>query len=396
MKDSLEVNVNCKQVGNLVLEDNEYIYSYIGDDKNDYISLTMPVRVKSYINRQLHPIFEMHLPEGYLLSVIKKHFSKLTKTDDFGLLKLMSQNIKGRVSYKKNASLDSEILTLESLIHPNSSNLFDELVSKFALSSSLSGVQPKVLAKVQDKATLALEDYIVKSWGEDYPNLAINEYYCMQVIKKANIEVPEFYLSDDYKLFIMKRFDLNENGTFLGFEDMCVLQAKQRDDKYEGSYESIAKTIKTFTSAKHKKEALRQFFKMIVINHFVQNGDAHLKNYGLLYEDMNNVKLAPAYDVVSTTMYIKNDIPALHLLGSKKWWSKKYLLRFAMESCDLSLKESNTLYDECLTALTCVIDEIEMKLKSERNENIYEFLRKLITVFSIYLEHPDEEGTLHE
>jgi len=218
----------------------------------------------------------------------------------------------------------------------------------------------------------------------------------MQVIKKANIEVPEFYLSDDYKLFIMKRFDLNENGTFLGFEDMCVLQAKQRDDKYEGSYESIAKTIKTFTSAKHKKEALRQFFKMIVINHFVQNGDAHLKNYGLLYEDMNNVKLAPAYDVVSTTMYIKNDIPALHLLGSKKWWSKKYLLRFAMESCDLSLKESNTLYDECLTALTCVIDEIEMKLKSERNENIYEFLRKLITVFSIYLEHPDEEGTLHE
>jgi len=83
MKDSLEVNVNCKQVGNLVLEDNEYIYSYIGDDKNDYISLTMPVRVKSYINRQLHPIFEMHLPEGYLLSVIKKHFSKLTKTDDF-------------------------------------------------------------------------------------------------------------------------------------------------------------------------------------------------------------------------------------------------------------------------------------------------------------------------
>lgn len=386
MNDSLEVNVNYKKVGNLLLEDNEYIYSYIGDDKNDYISLTMPVRAKNYVNNQLHPIFEMHLPEGYLLSVIKKHFSKVTKTDDFGLLKLMSPHIKGRVNYKNKGSVEHEVLTLENLIHPTTETLFDELVHRFALTSTLSGVQPKVLAKVQDKATLAFQDYIVKSWGEDYPNLALNEYYCMQIIKKANIEVPEFYLSDDYKLFIMKRFDLNDDGKFLGFEDMCVLQAKQRDDKYDGSYESIAKTIKTFTSMQHKKNALRQFFKMIVINNFVQNGDAHLKNYGLIYEDIHNIKLAPSYDVVSTTIYIKNDIPALHLLGSKKWWSRKFLIRFAVETCDLSLKESNVLYDECLAALQCVITEIEIKIKSENNENVCEFLQKLLEIFGIYLE----------
>ena len=79
MKDSLEVNVNCEKVGSLVFENQEYIYSYSSENKNGYLSLTMPVRVKSYTNKQLHPIFEMHLPEGYLLSVIKKHFSKLTK-----------------------------------------------------------------------------------------------------------------------------------------------------------------------------------------------------------------------------------------------------------------------------------------------------------------------------
>ncbi len=332
MKNSLEINVHSKKAGSLAFENNEYIYSYTSDDKHDYISLTMPVRAKNYVNRQLHPIFEMHLPEGYLLSVIKKHFSKLTKTDDFGLLKLMSPNIKGRVNYKNREPSDREVLTLDSLLHPTTSTFFDELVHKFALTSSLSGVQPKVLAKVQDKATLAFQDYIVKSWGEDYPNLALNEYYCMQIIKQANIDVPEFYLSDDHKLFIMKRFDLKEDGTFLGFEDMCVLQAKQRDDKYDGSYEAIVKTIKIFTSAKHKKNALRQFFKMIVINNFVQNGDAHLKNYGLLYENIDNVRLAPSYDVVSTTMYIKNDIPALHLLGSKKWWGRRFLIRFAIET----------------------------------------------------------------
>jgi len=57
---------------------------------------------------------------------------------------------------------------------------------------------------------------------------------------------------------------------------------------------------------------------MMVINTLVQNGDAHLKNFGLLYENIDDIWLAPAYDVVCTTLYIQKDIPALHLLGSKK------------------------------------------------------------------------------
>ncbi len=59
----------------------------------------MPVRAKDYIYNKLHPIFEMHLLEGYLLSIIKKHFSKIVKTDDFGLLKVISSSIKGRIIY---------------------------------------------------------------------------------------------------------------------------------------------------------------------------------------------------------------------------------------------------------------------------------------------------------
>ncbi|MDQ7047706.1 MAG: hypothetical protein Q9M39_08875 [Sulfurovum sp.] len=42
------------------------------------------------------------------------------------------------------------------------------------------------LTKVENKATLKLEEYIVKSWGKEYPELALNEYYCMKVVKYAN------------------------------------------------------------------------------------------------------------------------------------------------------------------------------------------------------------------
>lgn len=382
----LEVLVNKELIGKLLFEEDEYIFSYKSEKEDDFISLTMPVRNKSYIHNSLHPVFEMHLPEGYLLSIIKKHFSKIKKTDDFGLLKLISSNIKGRVSYQNEKNKD-QTLTLDELLSSKNENLFDELVSKFALNSALSGVQPKVMAKVQDKATLSLDDYIVKSWGNDYPNLAINEYYCMLLAKYANIEVPEFYLSEDNKLFIMKRFDVTKDKTYLGFEDMCVLQAKQRDDKYDSTYEKIAKTIKIFVSASNKKESLKQFFKMMIINHFVQNGDGHLKNYGLIYKDINDIKLSPAYDIVCTTIYIKNDIPALHMLGSKKWWSKKYLFRFGTETCDLSKKEVNELYSECLNSLNKVLTQIQENINSKKDNESKEFLSTLFEIFSKYKEN---------
>jgi len=108
---------------------------------------------------------------------------------------------------------------------------------------------------------------------------------------------------------------------------------------------------------------------MIVINNIIQNGDAHLKNFGLIYKDFKDIRLSPAYDVISTTAYIKNDVPALHLLESKKWWDKKHLLKFGVESCELSKSEVKTLFEECIVATKKVAKEIESKLKDENNND---------------------------
>jgi serine/threonine-protein kinase HipA len=362
MKDSLDVYVDNRCVGELFIEDEHFIYHYKSVATDKFISLTMPVRDTQYLHNKLHPLFEMHLPEGYLLSIIKKHFSKIEKMDDFNLLKAMSQSVKGRVHYKQ--QVFDNTLTLDDLLYSQKEHLFEELVNRFALYSPISGVQPKVIATIEDKASLQCHDFIVKSWGAEYPELALNEYFCMSVVKEAGVVTPEFYLSDDRKLFIMKRFDVNDNGAYLGFEDMCVLQAKGREDKYEGSYESIAKTIKIFVSPKKRKRALCHFFKMIVLNNILKNGDAHLKNFGLLYSGIDDIDLAPAYDVVCTTSYIKSDIPALHLLGSKKWQSKKMLLRFGIESCLLSKGDSLKAYEACEVAY--------LKIKKEFKNSKYD------------------------
>ena len=375
----LNVNVDSKNAGKLVKDNDEFIFLYTNEDIKNFISLIMPVRQKPYIYNKLHPIFEMHLPEGYLLSIIKKHFSKIAKTDDFGVLNIMSSSIKGRISYETDSVIVTNNLTLDDLLHPKSDTLFDELVNKFALNSALSGVQPKVLATIENKTTLKIDDYIVKSWGEDYPELALNEYYCMKIVKLANIEVPEFFISDDERLFIMKRFDKIDDN-YIGFEDMCVLMGKQRDDKYEGSLEQIVKTIKTFVSAQHKKSSLINFFKMTYLNYRLKNGDAHLKNFGLIYSGIDDIKLAPAYDVVSTVVYIKNDIPALLLLGSKKWLDKKYLEKFGIQTCSLTKKEVDNAIFECENAINIVRDNLLKRLEIEKNKNKKEVLGKLIEI----------------
>lgn len=378
MSDELDVHVHQRPAGKLFRESGEYVFSYSEKARTDaFVSLTMPVRKKDYAHPQLHPVFEMHLPEGYLLAVIKKQFAKLTDTDDFGLLRLLAPNIRGRIEFNPDDHAGEKSLSLDSLLHSANPDLFEELVSRFALRSALSGVQPKVLATVENKATLHLEDYIVKAWGPDYPELALNEYCCMLACRNAGIPVPEFYLSDDESLFIMKRFDLKDSGVALGFEDMCVLQAKQREDKYTGSYEQVAKSIKTFVSAKNKAASLVQFFKMIVLNNILQNGDAHLKNFGLVYENIDSIRLAPAYDVVCTTAYIRQDISALTLMGSKKWWPRKHLEKFGVQVCDLGAAKASALYEECLKAIEMVQHSIEERLSQEPVAEKADLLRHL-------------------
>ena len=213
--------------------------------------------------------------------------------------------------------------------------------------------------------------HIIKSWCESgYPELATNEYFCMLVAKKAGLRVPEIELTNNGKFLIIKRFDLIDD-IYYGFEDFCVLQARRTNEKYDSSYEQIAKSIKNNLvgdSTVNLKSALSDYFKSLVVNILLRNGDAHLKNYGLIYKDTNSiVDLAPIYDIVTTTVYLAKDIMALTLNGSKRWATRSDLLSFATKSCLLSKAEALLIFDEVITAIKQVSDlliqEIELNYK---------------------------------
>src|SRR5215469_4867895 len=67
---------------------------------------------------------------------------------------------------------------------------------------------------------------------------------------------------------------------------------------------------------------------LIVINCALRNGDAHLKNFGIVYDDVQGeARLAPVYDLVTTSVYLPKDSMALTLNGITKWASAKELQR---------------------------------------------------------------------
>jgi serine/threonine-protein kinase HipA len=170
----------------------------------------------------------------------------------------------------------------------------------------------------------------VKFWEQnEYPQLAANEYFCLKVANQCGLDVPTCRLAEDGLALVVDRFDLRPDGTYRGFEDFCVLNAHRTDEKYRGSYEtSIMKRLTEFANSSHVGEDLERLFTLIVINCALRNGDAHLKNFGIVYDDVQGeARLAPVYDLVTTSVYLPKDSLALTLNGTTKWPSTKELQR---------------------------------------------------------------------
>lgn len=332
------------------------VFSYHAEvAEKDAVSLTMPVRLESYNWAYgIHPLFEMHIPEGHLKEELVRRFSKSVRGfDNFALLAIVGPHQLGRISITHHASDESlpEIKLSDLLIHDGAKGLFDDLLNTYATYSGVSGVQPKVL--VRDVEGLAIgrlthrgATHLVKAFNDvDFPQLAANEFFCLRAALHAGLEVPEFQLGQQGKLLVLKRFDIGESA-YLGFEDMCVLSGWGTDKKYDGSYQGCAKLIKSYVAPHRVTKALEDFFTMVALSAGLQNGDAHLKNFGLLYENCAedaDIWLAPSYDLVTTTVYRSNDILGLLLGGSKAWPKRKLLVQFARSSCGLTEARCNEL-----------------------------------------------------
>ncbi|UIP31116.1 type II toxin-antitoxin system HipA family toxin [Stutzerimonas kunmingensis] len=351
----LQVATPEGESGRILSSARDYLFRYREEAKAQAaISLLMPVRLDEYRHRELHPIFQMNLPEGYVLEQLRNRLAKVANVDPMLLLALSgSSSPIGRVAVSS-AEVDALLRRQqfpgekleEILAWDGAEDIFAGLVDRYILRAGISGVQPKVLVPEKHDAapqrfTSKTSDLIIKSGRDEFPGLAINEFLCMSVAREARIAVPEFYLSDNAKLFVLRRFDRDEQLNPIGFEDMAALMGLGAEQKYSKSYSAIVKAIRLFCPPEQVQGSLAQLFAMVSLSCIVGNGDAHLKNFGLLYSDptQRDARLAPAYDIVNTTAYIPEDVLALDLVGNKSLFaSRQGLLEFA-KACDVARPE---------------------------------------------------------
>lgn len=192
---------------------------------------------------------------------------------------------------------------------------------------SISGVQEKYSLQLR-KNSLFLTDtggtHILKPVPaqrlDRVTELPANEHVSMQIARQVfgikTAACGMIFFNNGSPAYITRRFDYKPDGTGkYQVEDFATLLAKTPETegdgfKYNGSYLDIAKQIQRLVAA--TPVALLEFFRLLVFNYLIANGDAHLKNFSLMETEQGDFLLSPAYDLLCTALHIDDSPLALH------------------------------------------------------------------------------------
>lgn len=189
---------------------------------------------------------------------------------------------------------------------------------------SIQGVQPKLSATVsvvdqEFKIVDQFGTYIIKPQNDLFPQLPENEDLTMRMAKAYGLNVPfhgMVYAKDGSLSYFIKRFDRYGKGKKYAVEDFAQLTGNTRDTKYRFTMERVVPVVDEFCSFPVVEKA--DFFKRIIFCYVTGNEDMHLKNFSLITKN-GKTTLAPAYDLLNSTISIKNpeEEIALTLKGKK-------------------------------------------------------------------------------
>ena len=173
-------------------------------------------------------------------------------------------------------------------------------------------------------------DWILKTPDRSYPDLPANELAVMRLAGSVGIDVPEARLwsrddiddlgpgawtSEETRAYAVRRFDRSPGGR-IHIEDFA--QVLGRFGAGEGKYRSTVETVAAIAYRGRDRASLREMVRRSVFNLLVGNGDAHLKNWSLIYPDRRVARLSPAYDLVCTAAYPNHADLGLPFFGATR------------------------------------------------------------------------------
>ncbi len=289
-----------------------------------------------WVKRQrLHPVLSNLLPEGVLREMFAQGL-KVHIDDEFQLLGYLGRDLPGALVATPMAIDDVPAYVLQQEDSLESVALsFEEGAHHF----SLAGVQMKFSMLQRDGRYHISEpgergDWIVKPPSARHKNVPLNEYSAMCLAELAGVDIPEVRLVEVEKLeklplislpdekyaFAIRRFD-RQGQERIHTEDFAQVLVKYQHEKYDSAnYGQIGKVLFNFTG--NGLANVQQFARRLLVNILLANGDAHLKNWSLIYPDKITPELSPAYDIVTTRVYMGDERKFALNLGKNKEWYK--------------------------------------------------------------------------
>lgn len=295
----------------------EFSDAYLEDAHRPVLGLRFEHNIYSRVAANLHlpQWFSNLLPEGVLRTWIATE-RRVSPDREMELLAQVGQDLPGAVRV-----LPAPEESTDDLAVPDISNVVAEGTreGRMGWRFSLAGVGLKFsMLRSGNRFTCTASgaggDWIMKLPDAVFRHVPLNEYTMMRFAGAVGIEVPEVVLvhrdeidalppsawpGTEQWAFAVRRFDRPEGGQRVHIEDLAQVRGVYPVSKYEGNYETVAGLV----YRGHDEVALREFVRRLTFFVLIGNGDAHLKNWSLIYRDRRVPTLSPAYDIVSTETY---------------------------------------------------------------------------------------------
>ena len=335
--DTLEVRLGRTVVGTLVRLQNDatlFVFDpgYVADTNRPILSLGYKGRDGNLIQNvrptrtKLPAFFSNLLPEGHLREYLAAR-GGVHPDREFFLLWLVGADLPGAV-----VAAGGDDALPPRTEGDERTDVEDERPLRF----SLAGVQLKFSAVMETLGGLTLPvggvggDWIAKLPSPRFNAVPETEYTMMTLAAAVGIQVPEVRLVPTADIgnlpaglpesfgqaLAVRRFDRTESGERIHIEDFAQVFSLYPNDKYrKASYSNIAEVLWAETG----EAGASEFVRRLVFNVLIGNGDAHVKNWSLIYPDGRTPGLAPAYDLVGTVAYLQQDQLALSLGGTREF-----------------------------------------------------------------------------
>lgn len=302
----------------LELPGEQYSFSYDEsylEAQHPPIAYAMPLRSEPYIHQHgLHPFFDNLVAEGWLENAQARLLGKRVSSR-FELLLAFGSDCAGAVSVidPSPQSIQERFIDLED----------SKEVALIRGRASLSGIQPKVMLVVDDGRYRPVQagetsTHIAKFNSPNLAGILENELLTTTAVSAllpndlhVELAIKKLDCFNEDAL-IIKRFDRDDVGQRVHFEEFNQLLALTSKQKYDGAYHEMSDFIKQSPDCMTAENFL--LFKRVLAGILVGNTDMHFKNFAMMH-DAHGLRLTPNYDQVAAALYKPYQYMALKIAG---------------------------------------------------------------------------------